>query len=199
MKYEFWNLYLVFPMRLFLAIPIDKHILDALAGTVEKVRQSRASVRWVRPEGMHLTLKFLGETDPDRVKPLVEAVTKVTQSVMPFPLSVHGAGAYPSLKRPRVLWAGIIETSGTIHRLAAGIEEETGKLGWEKEKRKFSPHVTIGRVKGSMNIARLTAAMEELKVEHWGDQEAGEVALYSSELKPGGAVYERVHVFGLGR
>jgi 2'-5' RNA ligase len=184
-------------MRLFLAIPIDKQILEILAGAVDRLRESRAPVRWVRPEGMHLTLKFLGETGEDRVAPLVEAVSSVTRGVVPFPISVTGAGGYPNLRRPRVLWTGIIENSGTLFRLANGIENATEKLGWEREKRKFSPHITIGRVKGNMNIARLTTAMEGIREEHWGGQEVGEVVLYSSKLQPGGAVYEKVHVFEL--
>jgi len=185
-------------MRLFLAIPIDNQILNALTGAAEKLRETRAPVRWVRPEGMHLTLKFLGDTGIERVAPLVEAVTGLTGKIPPFPISVTGAGGYPNLKRPRVLWAGVMENSGTIQRLVKSIEEETANLGWEKEKRRFSPHITIGRVKGNMNIARLTAAMEAIKDEHWGDQDVGEVVLYRSHLEKGGARYEKVHVFGLG-
>ena len=186
-------------LRLFLAIPIDKKILDALAGAADKLRETRAPVGWVRPEGMHLTMKFLGDTDNDRVEPLVEVVTNICREILPFPLSVTGAGAYPNLRKPRVLWAGVVENSGTLERLWKGVEEETERLGWEREKRRFSPHVTIGRVKGNMNIARLATAMEGIKDEHWGDQEVGEVVLYRSELKPGGAVYEKVHVFPLGK
>jgi 2'-5' RNA ligase len=186
-------------MRLFLAIPIDKPILDALAGATDKLRETRAPVRWVRPEGMHLTLKFLGDTEPGRVEPLVEAIADVTEGIMPFPISVAGSGAYPKIRSPRVLWAGVMENSGTLKRLVKSIEEEGEKLGFEREKREFSPHITIGRVKGNMNIARLIAAVKEIKDVHWGDQEAGEVVLYSSELNPGGAVYEKVHVFQLGR
>jgi 2'-5' RNA ligase len=186
-------------MRLFLAIPIEKQILDTLGGVVEKLMESRAPVRWVRPEGMHLTLKFLGETDKDSVEPLVEAITGTTRSIMPFPISVTGAGAYPNLRGPRVLWAGVVENSGTLKRLVKNVEEETEKLGWERERRAFSPHITIGRVKGNMNIARLTTSVKEIKNDHWGDQEVGELVLYSSELKPGGAVYERIHVFQLGK
>lgn len=186
-------------MRLFLAIPIDKQILDALAVVVEKLRGSRGPVRWVRPEGMHLTLKFLGDTERDKIEPLVQAITSGTRAIMPFPISVAGAGAYPNLRRPRVLWAGVVENSGTLKSLVRNIEEETEKLGWEREKRAFSPHITIGRVKGNLNIARLSAAMKEIKDDHWGDQEVGELVLYSSELRPGGAVYERIHVFQLGK
>ena len=196
MKFEFRD---VDPMRLFLAIPIDKQILDALAEVVEKLQGSRGPVRWVRPEGMHLTLKFLGDTEPDRIESLVQAITSGTRDIMPFPITVTGAGAYPNLRRPRVLWAGVVENSGTLKRLARNIEEEAEKLGWERESRTFSPHITIGRVKGNMNIARLTAAMKEIKDAYWGDQEVGELVLYSSELKPGGAVYEKVRVLNLGK
>jgi 2'-5' RNA ligase len=186
-------------MRLFLAIPIDKQILSTLAGAVDKLRGSRGPVRWVRPEGMHLTLKFLGDTNEDRVESLVQAVSGTCRNIMPFPISVTGAGAYPNLRRPRVLWAGVVESSGTLKRLVKQVEEEAEKLGWERERREFSPHITIGRVKGNMNIARLTTAVKEIKDEHWGDQEVGELVLYSSKLRPGGAVYEKVHVFKLGK
>jgi len=185
-------------MRLFFAIPIDKQILDDLAGATDRLRETRAPVRWVRPEGMHLTMKFLGDTNPEKVAPLVDSLTGVCASIMPFPISVTGAGAYPNLKRPRVLWAGVVENSGTLKRLWTGVESEAEKLGWEREKRRFSPHVTFGRVKGSMNIARLSTAMEEIKDEHWGDQEVDSMVLYRSHLEKGGARYERVHVFGLG-
>ena len=185
-------------MRLFLAIPIDKQILDALTGAVDRLRETRAPVRWVRPEGMHLTMKFLGDTDQELIDPLVESLTRVCAPIMPFPMAVTGTGAYPNLRRPRVLWTGVVENSGTLERLWTGVEREAEKFGWEREKRRFSPHVTIGRVKGNMNITRLSKAMEEIKDEHWGDQEVGEMVLYSSELKPGGAVYEKVHVFGMG-
>ncbi len=186
-------------MRLFLAIPIDKQILDSLAAAVEKVRETRAPVRWVRPEGMHLTMKFLGDTDQELVAPLVDSLTGVCTSIMPFPLAVTGAGAYPNLRRPRVLWAGIVENSGTLERLWKGVEGESEKLGWEREKRRFSPHITFGRVKGNMNLSRLSEAMGRIKNQHWGDQEVDSMVLYSSQLKPGGAVYEKVHVFPLGK
>jgi len=185
-------------MRLFLAIPISEPVLDALADAVARLRESRAPVRWVRPEGMHLTVKFLGDTDSSRIGPLVEAVSKVTRDIMPFPFTVAGAGAYPGLKRPRVLWVGVEERTGAARRLWNGVEEETEQVGFTREKRGFSPHVTIGRVKGNMNLSRLTAALEGIKGELWGGQEARELVLYSSTLQPGGAVYDKVHVFDLG-
>ena len=186
-------------MRLFLAIPIDKQILEALTGAVDRLRETRASVRWVRPEGTHLTMKFLGDTDQELIDPLVESLTRVCSSIMPFPMAVTGAGAYPNLRKPRVLWAGVVENSGTLERLWTGVEREAEKLGWEREKRRFSPHVTFGRVKGNMNLARLSKAMEEIKDEHWGDQEVGEMVLYRSHLEKGGARYEKVHVFPFGK
>jgi 2'-5' RNA ligase len=148
---------------------------------------------------MHLTVKFLGDTEPARVAPLVDAVSAVTGNILPFPFSVHGAGAYPNLKRPRVLWAGVIESSATLLRLVEGVEVETEKMGWPREIRKYSPHITIGRVKGNMNLGRLAAAMDLINDRHWGDQEAGELFLYRSHLGKGGARYEKVHVFKLGK
>ena len=103
-----------------------------------------------------------------------------------------------SVHRLVFVWAGVVENSGTLKRLVKNVEEEVNKLGWERERRAFSPHITIGRVKGNMNIARLTTAMKEIKDDHWGDQEVDSLVLYRSYLEKGGARYEKVHVFPLG-
>jgi 2'-5' RNA ligase len=186
-------------MRLFLAIPIVPDILNTLATGVDTLRETRAPVRWVRPEGMHLTVKFLGETEDKKVASLVLAVGPVCEEFEPFPISVTGIGAYPNMRRPRVIWAGVEELSGTLGRLALGIEDACFSLGWPREKRKFSPHVTVGRVKGKINIGRLAQAAGKLDENIWGTQTVDSLVLYSSELKPGGAVYEKVHVFPIGQ
>jgi 2'-5' RNA ligase len=186
-------------VRLFLAIPVEEEILRSLERGVSRLRESRAAVRWVRPEAIHQTIKFLGETRQERVDTLIRSTTAVCDRFQPFPISVTGLGAYPDPRRPRVIWAGVRELSGSLQRLWKSIEETTEKLGWLREKRGFSPHITLGRVKGSINLARLSEIIMSMENEHWGDQEAGNLVLYHSRLNPDGARYEKVHVFPLGK
>ena len=186
-------------MRLFLAIRIDEGILRALEGGVGKLRQTRAAVRWVRPEGIHLTVRFLGETGTDRVGPLVEKMGGICAQLEPFPFSVVGMGSFPGSGRPRVVWAGVEEPSGTLKRLWALTEKAVTGLGWEKEKRGYSPHITLGRVKGPINLPRMVEVLETMEEQDWGRQEARDLVLFSSRLEAGGAKYEEVRVFPLGR
>ena len=186
-------------MRIFLAIPIREEVLRSLDHGISRLRESRAAVRWVKPGGIHQTVKFLGETRQDRVEALIEAMDLVCNMIEPFPIAVTGMGAYPDLRRPRVVWAGVHEPSGALHLLWRNTELATERLGWERERRGFTPHVTLGRVKGPINLARLTETIRSLENEHWGDQEVRDLVLYRSHLKPDGAVYEKVHVFPLGK
>ncbi|MDF1535503.1 MAG: RNA 2',3'-cyclic phosphodiesterase [bacterium] len=182
-------------LRIFLAIPIAPDILEALGKGVETLRETRAPVSWVRPGGMHLTVKFLGDTEPEWIAPLADSLAGICGLIEPFPVSVAGMGAYPSLRRPRVIWAGVEELSGTLLRLHEGVDNVCAGMGWPREKRKFSPHVTVGRVKGNINLARLSAAMGEIEDEHWGDQEVMSMVLYRSHLEKGGARYEEMRIF----
>jgi len=186
-------------MRLFIAIQVRDEILDSLGKGVERLRETRAAVRWVKPGGIHLTVRFLGETGPDRVHALVGTISAVCDKFEPFPLWVTGMGAYPDLRRPRVVWAGVEESSGILNRLWMSTEKAVSEIGWEKEKRGFSPHITLGRVKGPINITRLTEVMQSLENEHWGEQEVRDLILYRSQLKPEGIIYEKVQVFPLGK
>jgi len=186
-------------VRLFLAIPVREEILRSLERGVGRLRESRAAVRWVKPVAIHQTVKFLGEAESDRIKALVTSMTAVCDDFAPFPITITGMGAFPGLRSPRVIWAGVRETSGILEKLWIMTEETAENLGWTREKRGFSPHITLGRVKGSLNIARLSEAIRSLENEHWGEQEVRDLVLYRSHLKPEGPEYEKVHVFPLGK
>jgi len=186
-------------LRIFLAITINPEIRASLERAVSRLRESRAAVRWVRPDAIHQTIKFLGETPEDRLEGLIGSVTSLCEGMVPFQMSVSGLGAFPEIRRPRVVWAGVQEPSGTLLRLWKETEETTRMLGWQREKRGFSPHITLGRVKGTINLGRLNEAVRSLEDEHWGDQEVGSMVLYQSRLKPGGAEYEVVCVFPFGK
>jgi 2'-5' RNA ligase len=186
-------------MRVFLAITVSPEIRDSLEQAVNRLRESRAAVRWVNPDAVHQTVKFLGDTPEDRLGDLISSMTPVCDGIVPFPITVVGLGAYPDTRRPRILWAGVREPSGTLQRLWKHTEETAETLGWQREKRAFSPHITLGRVKGPMNLPRLREIIGSLENEHWGDQEVRNLVLYRSHLNPGGVEYEIVHVFPFGK
>ncbi len=185
-------------MRIFIALDIEQWIKDGLQEAVRELRRTRAPVRWVKPEGMHLTLKFLGQTPEEKVASLESSLESVCRDIFPFPVTVSGLGAFPGLSRPRVLWAGVEEPTGTMETLAGSLEEGMLALGWKKEKRKFHPHITIGRVKGNINLKQLSDAVSEFQGKIWGRQETSGVSLYRSHLEPAGARYEVIRFFPFG-
>lgn len=186
-------------MRLFLAFDVSPEIRGSLEGAVKRLRESRAPVRWVKHDAIHQTIKFLGDTPEDRLEGLIGKMTSVCGDIVPFPIAVTGLGVFPDARRPRIVWAGVREPSGTLQRLWKQTEETAQTLGWQREKRGFSPHITLGRVKGTINITRLNEVIGSLEDEHWGEQDVRDLVLYRSHLKPGGAEYEVIHVFPFGK
>jgi 2'-5' RNA ligase len=186
-------------LRLFLAIAVSPEIRGSLERAVNRLRESRAAVRWLKPDAVHQTVKYLGDTPEDDLDGLIRSMRSVCADVVPFPITVTGLGAYPDARRPRIVWAAVREPSGTLQQLWKDTEEAAHTLGWQREKRGFTPHITLGRVKGSMNIPRLREIIRSMENEHWGEQEVRNLVLYRSHLKPGGAEYEIVHVFPFGR
>lgn len=185
-------------MRLFVAISIDEAVKRSLEGAIDSLREARAPVRWVKHDGLHLTLKFLGETSRERFDELCLSMEKISGKVYPFDITVKGIGAFPHPARPRVVWVGVDEPTRSLSRLWKMVDEAASSLGWEKEKKEFIPHVTLGRVKGNINLGRLEESLTQLLEAHWGRQAVESLNVYRSFLGPGGARYELVRSFGLG-
>lgn len=185
-------------MRLFVAIPLTPETRSSLEEAVQLLRQSRAPVRWVRPEALHLTLKFLGEVPPEKVEGISRALARAAAAVLPFPMDVAGAGTFPGKGRPRVVWADVREPSGALARLHGAVEQGLAAEGFDREKRRFSPHITLGRVRGSINLPRLAEAVARLGDQLWGRQTVERLSLLRSRLGPGGASYREVAGFTLG-
>ena len=185
-------------MRLFVALSIDEKIKDVLKCAAEELRAARAPVRWVKPDGIHLTLKFLGETPDDRTAPLISALEGITPGVYPFPITFSGMGAFPNLSNPRTIWAGVLEQSGSLERVWKSLDNVSAAMGWKKERRGFNPHVTLGRVKGNINLKQLASAVRNRQNSVWGEQEARGLTLFRSYLEPGGARYEVIRFIPFG-
>lgn len=188
-------------VRTFVAIELTPQLLRRLGALQDRLRQDVPAglVRWVRPEGIHLTLKFLGEVPAGRVDEIATAMRDACAGHKPFSFSIAGLGCFPGFRRPRVIWVGVDEPGGVLNALQRDVEEAMQGLGFAPERRPFSPHLTLGRVKGRAPAAVRAlgeyVARAEVKV---GEMKASEVSLMRSDLRPGGAVYTRLAVAPLG-
>jgi len=184
-------------IRTFIAIELDESIKDSLTKLQERLKGEapRGSVRWVRSEGIHLTLKFLGDVPANQIGEIIRALERSCQGFAPFSLSCGGLGCFPNLKRPRVVWVGIQEETGTLAQLQKAIEENVAPLGYPTEKRKFSPHLTLGRVQrrvSSGDQRRLGELVEVSEIGTLSQMQVKSVNLMRSDLRPSGAVYTRL-------
>lgn len=183
-------------LRTFICFELPVHVIETLAELQESLRPLSGGVRWTRPKGIHLTLKFLGDVDEESLPAVAQAVKVAASSTSAFDIQVIGAGAFPNIKRPRVFWVGVSEPSGELQRLQERIETALQPLGFERETRKFSPHLTIGRVKFADHLKRITDFFETEPLAPVSFS-ADELVIMKSELKPGGAVYTPLHTIQL--
>ncbi len=137
-------------VRAFIAIPIAPGVSSRAAEIMRRLRESNAAVNWVAPQNLHLTLKFLGETPIEESPEICEAVRKAVADAPPFDVSFHGLGAFPSVEKPRTIWLGLSEGEAEVCELAQRIDDELAKLGYARETRRLSPHLTIGRIRESI-------------------------------------------------
>jgi 2'-5' RNA ligase len=178
-------------VRAFIAIDLDREIKDALIALVRELRATRADVRWVAPDGMHLTLKFLGPIDEGQLLRVKTVMSEVAGRHRSFPLKLQGTGAFPGELSPRVLWAGIA-AGPELAALQSDLDATLEADGFEKEKRDFTPHLTLGRVKGPDRVPK---AMAELAKHHdgsFGAMVVTRIILFESLLHPEGAEYRIV-------
>ena len=174
-------------IRSFVAVDVEAPVHAAVAALQAELARVRADVRWVRAEGMHVTLKFLGSVEAARLERVRVALADALTNQPALEVRVHGAGAFPSLRRPRVLWVGL--DGAGLAELADTVDAALAPLGFEAETRGFTPHMTLGRV----NSWRGWPALEEQFKAHIGDDFGSShidvVTVYRSTLRPGGAVY----------
>jgi 2'-5' RNA ligase len=186
-------------IRTFVAVEMDPAIRRAAQGLIEKFRAAGADVGWVATENMHLTLKFLGDVRGEDIAGVCEAVRGAVAGVSPFELEIRGAGAFPNLSRPRVIWLGSAEGDEAMADLAERIESALGELGFPREARRFHAHLTLGRVRrGGPAISALARLVQEHADAPIGRTPVEEVVVFSSQLKPTGAVYEALSRTPLG-
>ena len=181
-------------LRTFIAIELDGGMRDSLRRVQDQLRERMApgSVRWVRPEGIHLTLKFLGDTPLEEVDPVKAAMARAAAEVGPFVITVGGLGCFPNTRRPRVVWVGLEELTGRLVRLRDAVEAHVAPLGFPTEKRRFSPHLTLGRVQrraSKSEVREIGEVVATSALGTIGEMSVVSVCYIKSDLKPSGAVY----------
>jgi 2'-5' RNA ligase len=183
-------------IRSFIAVDLAPQVRTALLDMCKELAGAGADVRWVRADGLHVTLKFLGPVQHSRLQRVRDQLAAVLVGQPRLHLEVRGLGAFPSLHRPRVLWAGIIGDG--LAELARRARAALDELGFEAEKRAFQPHVTLGRVRSMRRWERLEALMKSHLEARFGESHVDAVIVYRSTLRPDGAVYNPLWTIPLG-
>lgn len=183
-------------IRCFLALDLNTDTRSKLASAVERVRSVPADVRWVRPESFHVTVKFIGNTDPQTLTEIEQTVRTAVASMTPFSFEVRSIGAFPNLRNPRILWAGIESDSAIA--IGTEVAKALAPLGFEPEQRGYHPHVTVGRVRSRRGWRALGEALREIEQSRFGHCKAASIVAYRSDLRRDGAVYTKLWTAEIG-
>lgn len=184
-------------VRSFIAVELDAVVLTALGDLQSRLKRAPLGRlgRWVAPEGIHLTLKFLGSVPKERIPEIGEAVARAARETAPFEITIAGLGCFPTVRRPRVIWVGVEEPSGALERLQSAVEHELERLGFAPEGRGFTPHLTLARIRDhatERERAECGAWIKQQGVGRLAVMRVHEVCLMQSDLRPTGAVYTRL-------
>ena len=189
-------------IRAFIAIPLPHPLLEKLNGLQRQLEKQMPprSVRWVRVEGIHLTLKFLGDTSTEKLPDIERALAAVARNAPACSFTVEGVGCFPNPRRPRVVWIGVQEPTGRLAVLQDAIEEVMAPFGYPPEGRGFKPHLTLGRVQrrtSRSDVVQVGEVVTSTTVELLAEVPADHFALIRSVLKPTGAEYTTLEEFPL--
>jgi 2'-5' RNA ligase len=194
-------------MRLFVALDIDDGIRVRIARFLDAVRGLAPDARWVRPESLHVTLKFIGEQSEDKEEEIKQTLETIKANMLE--IDIRGYGFFPGTRMPRVFWVGI-EAGAELPSLAATVDNELAALGVPKEEHAFNPHLTLARGGGRSGLPRsqkgdgpnrsfrqLQEQLSALPAPEFGTMSAREFFLYQSQLSPGGSKYKKLAGFAL--
>jgi 2'-5' RNA ligase len=185
-------------LRSFIAIELPDLVKLALAALQLDLKKCGADIRWVKSENIHLTLKFLGNVDGKKIENIVKHMEGACADYSNFNLEISGAGVFPNIRSPRIFWAGI-KVTDTLSELYREIDQKMASLGFEQEKRKFAPHLTLGRFRSVKGKAALVDKIEAHKNDLFGEIDVRTISLMKSDLSSAGAKYSRIAEVSLGK
>lgn len=176
--------------RLFTAVDLSESVRQRALDLIERLRPAAQGIKWVQDSQLHITLKFLGDVAQERVRDVQEVISAAAQTLEPFEIEVAGAGAFPSNRRPNILWLGVREGTDSLDKLFRAIQRPLVKLRIPREERRYSPHLTLGRMKhGQRALGKLADVLKEFADYSAGVSPIREVVLYESQLLPEGPLY----------
>ena len=175
-------------IRTFICIEVPETIKNRIERLQHELRKTQAQVSWTRAANIHLTIKFLGDIEAGQVNAVRVAVERATTGINGFEIEVNGAGCFPSIKNPRVLWVGLDQIPDELRKLQRNVEDELAREGFEREPKKFSPHLTIARIRSPHSAQSLAEKLIATGFEPETFR-ASEVIVMRSDLKPSGPIY----------
>ncbi len=188
-------------VRSFIAINLPEEMQNNISSLADRFRNvlkhGRTRVAWVKPGSIHLTLKFLGSIEAELVPSILERLEKAASGVRPFIMVLGELGVFPNLNQPRVIWLGVQQGKEEVCILQKRVEDGLSDLGFDLEKRVFSPHLTLGRIKALGSRGEVLRALKDLKDPEIGGTEVTRVALMKSKLTPQGAIYTELGAVSL--
>lgn len=177
-------------IRTFVAIDLSSEVTEGLKALQNKlINECAGKIAWVKPENIHLTLKFLGEIEEDRWQQIFLSLKEVTSRYSPFNVFVKGLGCFPSIENPRVVWAGIACEGDELFSLQKDVDMCLNKFGFPEDKRKYHAHLTLGRIKVLKERMRWKEIVKSFQDVEVGTLNIEKIVLFKSTLKPAGAVY----------
>ncbi len=184
-------------IRSFVAVELDAGIRSILGRAIDRLcaEEGGEYVRWVDPDGIHLTLKFLGDVDESRIEVLRRALDRVAAAHRTLDLPLGDLGCFPSARRPRVFWVGVGDPNNGLEALVENLEDALARVGFEREARPFAAHLTLGRVRRDAPPSRVAPLASESLLDLTREQiiRVGGISLMRSDLEPSGAVYSQLH------
>ncbi len=188
-------------IRAFIAVEIENpNVLSNLIRIKNAIVETGADVKPVEDENIHLTIRFLGEVSVTTIEEIKRILTSIAQTINKFSMRVHGLGAFPSIQRPRVVWAGVIEGIDSLSRIRKIVDEEIVKrrlFDVHKDQHEFSPHITLARVRSGRNITRLVELITQYQDYDFGETPVTCIKLKQSTLTPRGPIYRDLYVVEL--
>jgi len=179
-------------MRTFISIEIPEEIKNNIEKLINELKLILTPIKWVDKKNLHITLKFLGWVEDEKMEPIEKCITECAKGFKPFTLSFAGMGAFPDLKHARVIWIGTKDGSGNAKEMADCIERKASKKGFREEEREFSSHLTIGRIKEKIDAGAVSKFVSEHENSEFGSFNVEYVSIMKSTLRRTGPIYEEV-------
>lgn len=186
-------------MRVFIAVELPQKLKEKVAKIQDKIKESDKvnRIKWVSPDSLHITLKFLGEIEKQRLKDVFEVVEKTSSNFCCFSVNIQGMGIFPESGTPRVLWVGIEEGACELFQIVQKLEKDLFERGFAREKKEWKPHITIGRVKQIINKQLIKNLVGREKNTEGAKVKVEKISVMQSRLTPQGAIYTPLKRFSL--